>query len=112
MESEESTRRFMTGRQTPTSEEYDKNWTLTVLQPFTTGNYFEQYVHEKPTVFAVKGQEIIIASEKLANAFSLSEQGRTVLLLYFFLGYSERRIGNEYGRSRSTVNYLKLAALK
>ena len=45
----------------------------------------------------------------LAN---LSEQRRTVLLMNFFLGYSERKIGNEYGRNRSTVNYWKLAALK
>ena len=36
----------------------------------------------------------------------------TILLMNFFLGYSERKIGNEYGRSRSTVNYWKLAALK
>lgn len=85
----------------------------TPFEPFTTDNYFEQYVYEKPTVFVVKGQEIIVASERLANALViLSEQGRTVLVMYFFLGYSERKIGNEYGRSRSTVNYWKLAALK
>ncbi|MEE0419482.1 MAG: hypothetical protein UDG86_05455 [Lachnospiraceae bacterium] len=32
--------------------------------------------------------------------------------MYFVLGYSERKIGNEYGRSRSTVNYWKHATLK
>ena len=47
--------------------------------------------------------------EPFAN---LSEQRRTALLMNFFLGYSERKIGNEYGRSRSTVNYWKLSALK
>ena len=30
----------------------------------------------------------------------------------FFFGYSEGKIGNEYGSSRSTVNYWKLAAVK
>ena len=85
----------------------------TPFEPFSTDNSFEQYVYENPTVFAVKGQEVIVESERLAHALaSLSEQRRTVLLMYFFLGYNERKIGNEYGRSRSTVNYWKLAALK
>lgn len=85
----------------------------TSFEPFATDNYFEQYVYEKPTVFVVKGQEVIVESERLADALaSLSEQRRTVLLMYFFLGYNERKIWNEYARSRSTVNYWKLAALK
>lgn len=83
----------------------------TSLEPFTMDRYFEQY--DKPTVFVVKEQEIIVASERLADALSrLPEQRRTVLLMYFFLGYTDTKIGNEYGRSRSTVNYWKLAALK
>ena len=61
----------------------------------------------------MKGQEIIVASERLANAlYRLPEQQRTVLLLYFFLGYTDTKIGNEYGRSRITANYWKHAALK
>ena len=49
----------------------------TSFEPFTTDNYFEQY--DKPTVFVVKGQEIIVASERLANALSkLPEQRRIV----------------------------------
>lgn len=83
----------------------------TPFEPFTTDNYFEQY--DKPTVIIVKEQKVVVASKRLADALlKLPEQRRTVLLLYFFLGYSERKIGNEYGRSRSTVNYWKLAALK
>ena len=83
----------------------------TSLEPFTMDRYFEQY--DKPTVFVVKEQEIIVVSERLADALSrLPEQRRTVLLMYFFLGYTDTKIGNEYGRSRSTVNYWKLAALK
>ena len=80
---------------------------------FAPDNYFEQYVYEKPTVFVVQGKEVVVTSKRLADALAnLSEQRRTVLLMNFFLGYSERKIGNEYGRSRSTVNYWKLAALK
>ncbi len=83
----------------------------TPFEPFTTDNYFEQY--DKPTVFIVKGQEIIVANERLANAISrLPEQRRIVLLMYFFLSYTDTKIGNEYGRSRSTANYWKHAALK
>ncbi len=85
----------------------------TPFEPFSTDNYFEQYVYENPTVFVVKGQEVIVESERLAHALaSLSEQRRTVLLLYFFFGYTDTKIGNEYRRSRSTANYWKLAALK
>jgi RNA polymerase sigma factor (sigma-70 family) len=83
----------------------------TSFEPSTTDNYFEKY--DKPTIFVVKGKAIIVASEHLADALAkLPEQRRTVLLMYFFLGYTDAEIGNEYGRSRSTVNYWKLSALK
>lgn len=83
----------------------------TSFEPFTTDdNYFEQY---KPTTFVVKGQKVTVVSERLADALSkLSEQRRTVLLMYFFLGYTDTEVGKEYGRSRSTANYWKLSALK
>lgn len=82
----------------------------TPFEPFTTDNYFEQY---EPTSFVVKGQEIIVVNKRLADALSkLPEQRRTVLLMYFFLGYTDTEIGKEYGRSRSTANYWKYAALK
>ena len=83
----------------------------TSFEPFATDNYFEKY--DKPTIFVVRGKEIIVASERLADTLAkLSEQRRTVLLMYFFLGYTDTEIGNEYGRSRSTANYWKLSALK
>lgn len=69
---------------------------ISVPLQFITDNYFEQY--DKPTVFIVKEHRIIVASERLANALSrLPEQRRTVLLMYFFLGYTDTKIGNEYG---------------
>ena len=83
----------------------------TSFEAFTTDTYFEQ--NDQPTVFVAKGQEIVIANKRLANALSkLSEQRRDVLFLYFFFGYTDAQIGKEYGRSRSTANYWKLAALK
>lgn len=83
----------------------------TSFEPFTMDIYFEQY--DKPTVFIVQSHEIIIINEQLAIALSrLPEQRRVVLLMYFFLGYTDTKIGNEYGLSRSTANYWKLAALK
>lgn len=30
----------------------------TLFEPFSTDNYFEQYVYEKPTIFVAKGQEV------------------------------------------------------
>lgn len=83
----------------------------TPFEPFTMDSYFEKY--DKPTVFVVQGQEVIVVSERLADALCrLPEQRRVVLLMYFFLGYTDEKIGNVYGRNRSTANYWKLAALK
>ena len=83
----------------------------TPFEPFTTDTYFEQY--DQPTIFVVKGQEIVVANKRLADALlRLSEQSCNVLFLYFFFGYTDAQIGKKYGRSRSTANYWKLAALK
>ena len=83
----------------------------TPFEPFTIDTYFEEY--EKLTLFIVKGKEIAVINERLANALSkLLDQRCTVLLMYFFFGYTDIKIGNEYGGSRSTANYWKLVALK
>ena len=98
------------GQKTKREVSLDYLMSETSFEPFTTDNYFEQY---KPTTFVVKGQKVIVVNERLADALSkLPEQRRTVLLLYFFLGYTDTEVGNEYGRSRSTANYWKLSALK
>lgn len=99
------------GRKQKREVSLDYMMSETPFEPFTTDNYFEQY--NKPTVFVVKGQRIVVASERLADALlKLPEQRRVVLLLYFFLGYTDTEVGNEYGRCRSTANYWKHAALK
>lgn len=61
----------------------------------------------------MKGQKIVVASRRLADALlKLPEQRRAVLLMYFFLGYTDKKVGQEYGRSRSAANYWKHVALK
>ena len=83
----------------------------TPFEPFTADTYFEQY--DQPTVFTVRGQEIVVASKRLADALlKLTEQRQNVLFLYFFFGFTDAEIGKEHGRNRSTTNYWKLAALK
>ena len=83
----------------------------TPFEPFTTDTYFEQY--DQPTIFVIKGQEIVVASKRLADALlKLTDHRRNVLFLYFFFVYTDAQIGKKYGRSRSTANYWKLAALK
>lgn len=83
----------------------------TPFEPFTTDTYFEQY--DQPTIFVIKGQEIVVANKRLADALlRLSGQRCNVLFLYFFFGFTDAQIGKKYGRSRSTANYWKLAALK
>lgn len=80
-------------------------------KPSVTDNYFEEQI--QPTVFSVCGKSIEIENERLAKAFSiLSKQRQEVLVLYFFFGYTDRKIGERYGRNRTTANYWKLAALK
>lgn len=79
--------------------------------PAVTDNYFEEPI--QPTVFSVCGKRIEIENERLAKAFSiLSKQRQEVLVLYFFFGYTDKKIGERYGRNRTTANYWKLAALK
>ena len=83
----------------------------TSFEAFSTDTYFEQY--DQPTIFVVKGQEIVVASKRLADALlKLTEQRQNVLFLYFFFGLTDTQIGKEYGRNRSTTNYWKLTALK
>ncbi|WP_373127393.1 RNA polymerase sigma factor [Dielma fastidiosa] len=82
--------------------------------PSTTDSYFEEPIKlTQPTEFVVCGEIIEIEDERLAKVFStLPKLRQEVLVLYFFLRYTDRKIGEVYGRSRTTVNYWKLAALK
>lgn len=64
--------------------------------PSVTDNYFEEPIQR--TVFSVSGKSIEIENQQLAKAFSiLSKQRQEVLVLYFFFGYTDKKIGERYG---------------
>ncbi len=76
-------------------------------KPSVTDSYFEEPI--PPTVFSVYGKSIEIEAERLEKACSvLSKLRQSVLVLYFFFGYTDRKIGERYGRNRTTANYWKL----
>lgn len=79
--------------------------------PSTTDSYFVKQT--SATEFIVYGERIVIENERLAKVFSdLPKLRQEVLVLYFFFGYTDKKIGEMYGKSRTTVNYWKIAALK
>lgn len=83
----------------------------TPLEPFTTDTYFEQY--DQPTFFAVKGQEIVVASKRLADALlKLTEQRRNVLFLYFFFGYTDAQIGKKVWKKQKYSELLEISSIK
>ena len=78
-------------------------------EPSTTDNYFDK----QATKFVVCGEIIEIENERLAKAFSsMPELRQEILVLYYFFHYTDKKIGETYGRSRTTANYWKLSALK
>lgn len=78
-------------------------------EPSTTDNYFDK----QATKFGVCGEIIEIENERLAKAFSsLPELRQEILVLYYFFHYTDKKIGETYGRSRTTANYWKLSSLK
>ena len=78
-------------------------------EPSTTDNYFDK----QATKFVVCGEIIEIENERLAKAFSsLPELRQEILVLYYFIHYTDKKIGETYGRSRTTANYWKLSSLK
>lgn len=68
----------------------------------TTDEYFVKY--DMPTAFTVCGKTVIVEIEQLAAALlRLPEKRREVLLLRYYLGYSDEEIGKICGISRSAV---------
>ena len=81
------------------------------FEPATsTDEYFVKY--DVPTVFTVLGKTVIVESEQLAAALSrLPEKWREVLLLWYYLGYSDTEIGRLFGVCRSTIFHRRKRAL-
>lgn len=79
--------------------------------PFTTDSCFVEQTSS--TELIVCGEKIAIENERLAKVVSdLPKLRQEALVLYFFFGYTDKKIGEIYGKSRTTVNYWKIAALK
>ena len=70
----------------------------------TTDEYFEAPYEEYP--ITICGQTVILTNGELAAALlSLPERNREIIFLYFFRHYTQREIGEMYGRCRSTTGY-------
>ena len=68
----------------------------------TTDEYFVRY--DVPTAFTVRGKTVVVKSEQLAAALlRLPEKRREVLLLWYYLGYSDEEIVKMCSISRSAV---------
>lgn len=82
------------------------------FEPATaTDEYFVKY--DVPTAFTVHGKTVIVENELLAAAFSrLPETRREVLLLWYYLGYSDEEISKMCGISRSAVFRRRKRALR
>ena len=77
----------------------------------TTDEYFVKY--DMPTTFTVRGETVIVESEQLAAALlRLPEKRREVLLLWYYLGYSDEEIGKMCSISRSAVFRRRKSALR
>ena len=77
----------------------------------TTDEYFEAPYEEHP--ITICGQTVILTNGELAAALlSLPEKNREIIFLYFFGHYTQREIGEMYGRCRSTTGYQIRRTLK
>ncbi|EAA0350455.1 hypothetical protein AB4033_000127 [Listeria monocytogenes] len=65
------------------------------------------------TIFNVLDYEIIVQDNNLANALNcLPEQGRNIILLKYFLGWTDRKIGEVFSSYDSSTRKRRLAALR
>ena len=77
----------------------------------TTDEYFAKY--DVPTAFTIRGKTVTVESEQLAAALlRLTEKRREVLLLRYYLGYSDEEIGKMCSISRSAVFRRRKIALR
>lgn len=77
----------------------------------TTDEYFVKY--DMPTAFTIRGKTVIVENEQLAAALlRLPEKRREVLLLRYYLGYSDEEISKVCDISRSAVFRRRKIALR
>lgn len=65
------------------------------------------------TAFEVAGREVAVVGEGIAEAIAaLPKDERDVILLYYFADWTDRRIAEEYGCPRSTIQFRRAKALR
>ena len=73
----------------------------------------EQAFPPAEVVFEVCGLSIGVVDEELADALAvLQEDDRSIVLLSYFAGWTDKRIASFLGRPRSTVQYRRFKALQ
>jgi RNA polymerase sigma factor (sigma-70 family) len=77
-------------------------------QLYTTDKYFAA-----EQIFTVLGQEIIVNSERVAEALrNLPEKKRDIIILAYFLDMTDREIGEKLNLIRNTVQYQRKSTLQ
>ena len=68
---------------------------------------------DREFAFEAAGREVAVVGDALAEAIgALPECERDVILLYYFADWTDRRIADEYGCPRSTVQFRRAKALR
>ena len=66
----------------------------------------------RDSVFEVVGREVVVMDTVLAGAIhGLSKGDQAIVLLYYFAEWTDRRIAEELGCPRSTVQFRRSKAL-
>nr|WP_301907392.1 sigma-70 family RNA polymerase sigma factor [uncultured Anaerostipes sp.] len=82
--------------------------------PFcTTDEYFSVPDYGEPYLFSVRGQSVLLDNCALATALArLPEQTQEEIFLYYFQHLTQKKIGEQSGRARSTIGRHIQLALK
>ena len=75
--------------------------------------YTEDHYFAIEQAFNVLGLEVAVIDDVIAKALeSLSDRKRDIILLSYFLDFSDREIGNKLNMFRATVQYQRSQALQ
>ena len=82
--------------------------------PFSTTNeYFSVPDYGEPYLFSVRGQPVLLDNCALATALTrLPKQTQEEIFLYYFQHMTQKKIGEQNGRARSTIGRHIQLALK
>ena len=82
--------------------------------PFSiTDEYFSVPDYEEPYLFSVRGQTVLLDNCALATALArLPEQTQEEIFLYYFQHMTQKKIGEQSGKARSTIGRHIQLALK